>query len=189
MENKVKDNDLIHHSNNQSKIKTTIYSIIEWEGKILSFLFLIASFQICYELILRYFFNSPTVWGLELTIYLCGTTYVMGGAYASIHNAHIKIDVFYAKWSRRVKAIMDVIFSYTLFFIFCGTLIWFSAEWLYEAVVKNQTSGSIWDPPIWPMRLVIVIGSSLLFLIELIKFFPDLMIAFGKADDDETIGQ
>ena len=49
-------------------IRKWVFALVEWEGRLLSFLLLIGSLQICFELVLRYFFNSPTVWGLELTI-------------------------------------------------------------------------------------------------------------------------
>jgi TRAP-type mannitol/chloroaromatic compound transport system permease small subunit len=163
---------------------TTIVGIIdqisEWTGKISSFLILAATLQICYELILRYVFNAPTTWGLEMTIYLCSATYVLSGAYAEFHNAHIRVDVFYSRWHRRTRALFDVFLSDVLFFVFCGVLVWYSGEWFWEAVTEGLTSGSIWDPPVWPMRLVLFVGAFLLLLSGCGKFIRDLTIAFQK---------
>lgn len=165
-----------------SKIRRGVFALVEWEGRLLSFLLLIGSLQICFELVLRYFFNSPTVWGLELTIYICSITYIMSGPFAAKHEAHIRIDVFYTKWPPRVKAFVDVLFAHTLLFIFCGTLAWFSGEWFWEAWTSGTTSGTIWSPPIWPMRLVIVVGSSLLVLVNVFKFIEDLKTALGCSE-------
>ena len=156
----------------------------EWQGKITSFLILVATLQVCYELVLRYAFNSPTTWGLELTLYLCATTYLMAGAYAEYHNAHIRVDIYYNRWSRRARAFFDLLVTDLLFFFFCGVLVWQSALWLAEAINQNLTSGSIWDPVIWPMRLVMLMGASFLWLAGFGKFLRDLLMAiFGKKID------
>ncbi len=157
--------------------------ISEWEGKIVSFLFVIASVQVCLELTLRYAFNAPTIWGLELTIYLCAVTYVMGGAYAQRFNAHIQVDLFYIRWSPRTRAIVDLFISDLLFFFFCGVLVWQSGAWAWNAFSKGMTSGTIWDPPIWPMKSILFFGSLLLFLQGCCKFIRDLTTAFNKREE------
>ena len=154
-----------------------IQNITEWEGKIFSFLLVVATLQVCYELVLRYVFNAPTTWGLELTLYLCSTTYIMAGAYAGRYDAHIRIDVFYSRWKPRTQALCDLFLSNILFFVFCGLLVWHSAVWLWEAVTQGLTSGTIWDPPIWPMRVVILLGSLFLLLSGIGRFISDIVTA------------
>ena len=150
--------------------------ISEWEGKIFSFLIVVATIQVCFELILRYVFNAPTTWGLEMTLYLCSTTYVMSGAYAERYNAHIKVDIFYNRWSPRTRAFFDLMVTDTLLMFFCTVLTWQSALWFWEAVSQGLTSGTIWDPPIWPMRLVILIGAFFLLLAAFGKSVRDLLV-------------
>lgn len=154
-----------------------IDAICEWLGKLFSFLIVIATFQVCYELVRRYFFNSPTTWGLEMTLYLCSTTYVMAGAYAERFDAHIKVDIFYNLWSKRIQGIFDLVITDVLLFFFCGLLVWHSAAWFLEAAKQGLTSGTIWDPPIWPMRLVILVGATGLLIAAIGKFVRDFMKA------------
>lgn len=145
----------------------------EWQGKIFSVLLIIATLQICYELTRRYFFNSPTDWGLELTIFFCGATYVMSGAYAYLYDAHIRVDVFYLRWSRRTRAWVDLFFTDLILFVFCGVLVWQSGLWAWDAAISGITTGSIWDPPEWPMRTVLFVGSLTLLLQGVVKFIRD----------------
>jgi TRAP-type mannitol/chloroaromatic compound transport system permease small subunit len=158
-----------------------------WGGRIASYMILVATAQVCYELILRYVFNKPTVWGLETTLYLCAVTYVMSGAYASVHNAHIRVDLFYSRWRPKVRAAVDILVTDLLFFFFCGVLVWQSSLWFYEAWADGLTSGTIWDPPIWPMRLVLVVGGTLLFLSGVGQFIRDVLALFGKEVADHSI--
>ena len=76
-------------------IVSAIDKISEMEGKLASYLLVLVTFQICLELLLRYVFRMPTIWGLELSVYLCGVTYIMSGAYADRYDVHIRVDIFY----------------------------------------------------------------------------------------------
>jgi len=156
------------------KIANTLDLVCEWQGKVVSLLILVATLQICYELVMRYFFNSPTVWGLEVTVYLCGTTYMMSGAYAERYGAHIRVDVFYNKWRPRTQAWFDLLATDMLLFFFSGMLMWFGFSWFREALIQGLTSGTIWDPIIWPMRLVLALGALMLFISGIPKFLRNL---------------
>lgn len=152
--------------------------ICEWEGKLASIFILIATLQICYELILRYVFAAPTIWGLDMTIYLCGTTYIMAGAYADRYDAHIRVDVFYSKWKTKTKAIVDIFVTDTLFIFFSSILTWQAFIWFAESWNENITAGTQWDPPIWPMRLALFVGSAFLSLASIGRIIRDIQTAF-----------
>ena len=157
-----------------TKIAKALDQVSEWQGKAVSLLILLATVQICYELVMRYFFNAPTVWGLELTVYLCGVTYIMAGAYAERYGAHIRVDVFYNNWRPRTQAWFDLMVTDLFLFFFSGVLLWHGSIWFWEAVSQELTSGTIWDPIIWPMRLVIVLGALMLFISGIPKFLRDM---------------
>jgi TRAP-type mannitol/chloroaromatic compound transport system permease small subunit len=163
-----------------------IDAISEWGGKITSILILVATVQVCYELVMRYVFNSPSAWGLEMTLYLCSTTYVISGAYATLYDAHIRVDIFYNRWRKRTRSIFDLVVSGFLFYFFTGVLVWQSALWFWEAYTDNLTSGTIWDPPIWPMRLVILVGAVMLLLSGVAKSMRDLLVVIGR--DADSVG-
>ena len=161
-------------------VLTAIDRLSEWGGKITSILILAATAQVCYELVLRYVFNAPTTWGLEMTLYLCSTTYVISGAYATRYGAHIRVDIFYNRWTRRTRSIFDLVVTGFLFYFFTGVLVWQSTLWFWEAYADNLTSGTIWDPPIWPMRLIIVIGAVMLMLSGIAQSIRDILIVIGR---------
>ncbi|GAB4255686.1 MAG: TRAP transporter small permease subunit [Deferrisomatales bacterium] len=157
-----------------------IDQINEWQGRIFSGLLIIATLQVCYELVMRYFFNAPTTWGLEMTIYLCSATYVMAGAYAHKHNAHLKVDLLHGRLSKRTMARIDVFVSQPIFFFFALVLVWQSGAWTLESVERGTTSGTLWDPPIWPMRLSVFVAACLLLLQGVANLTRDLLDAFAR---------
>ncbi len=154
---------------------SVIDSMSEWSGKIFSFLVLVAVLVVAYEVTMRYVFNAPTVWGLDLTIFLCGATYVMAGAYA-----HVKIEALYGRWTPRTRAMVDLLVTAPLLFGFCGVLVWVGIGWTWEAIVGKITYYTEWHVPIWPMRLIITLAAFLLLLQGLAKFIRDLTTIKGK---------
>ena len=156
------------------KFLEMIDKISEWTGKIFSFAFIAASFVVVYAVTMRYLFNRPTVWGLELTIYLCGATYLMGGAYAEFHNAHIRIDTIYQRLPHRLRLLVDLIVTAPLFFLFCVILSWYSSEWAWKAIVTWERSMTLWNPIIWPIRILIPISTFILLLQGIARFIRNL---------------
>lgn len=151
----------------------------EWSGKIFSYLWIVAILIVVVEVIRRYVFHIPTEWGLELTIYLCAVVYMMGGAYTHYHDKHIAVDVIYTRFSPRGRAILDLI-TFPLFCIFTGLLIWAGADRTLRAIMIEEGSGSAWNPPIWPILIMIPLGTSLMLLQGLAKFIGNLVIIVGR---------
>ena len=170
----------------QSLVKV-LNAITDWQGRIFSWTILLAIIQVCYELVMRYFFNSPSSWGLEMTTYLCAVAYLMAGAYAEYHNAHIRVDIFYIQWSTRTRAFVDLFLTDVLLLLVCSVLIWQGWLWFWKAWSMQLTSGTIWDPPIWPMRLAIVLGSFFFFVAGLARALQDAYTLFtGRKIQDTT---
>ena len=156
------------------KVLNGIDKINEWAGKLFSYAFLAATIVVVYSVVMRYFLNRPTSWGLELTIYLCGVTYLMGGPYAELANAHIRIDSLYNRFSPRGRLLIDLCLTAPLLFFFCVVLIWFSWEWAWQALVTGERSMTEWNPIIWPMRVLIPVSTFLLLLQAIARFIRNL---------------
>lgn len=153
--------------------------ISEWSGKIFSFLWLPVVLVIVYEVILRYVFAAPTIWAHEVMIYLCAMIYIMGGAYTQYLRKHISMDIFYSRYSLRGRAILDLI-TFPFFCLFVGALLWAGADRAWDAVMIMETTGTHWNPPIWPVLLLIPLGALLLLLQGLSKFIDDLTTVIGR---------
>lgn len=151
----------------------------EWSGKIFSFLWIVTVLVISYEVILRYVFDAPTRWGHESMIFLCAIVYMMGGAYTLYHRKHVSIDLLYNRCSPRGRAILDLI-TFPIFCLFIGILLWAGAGRAWEAIMLGETSGSPWNPPIYPILLMIPLGAFLMLLQGLAKFISDLAMVVAR---------
>lgn len=152
---------------------TFIDNLSQWSGKLFSATLLLTVLVIGHEVIRRYVFRDPTLWGFEVMVYLCGILYMMGGAYTLYLRKHVIKEVIYCRFSPRGRAIADVItFPFTL--LFFAVLLYAGAIRFWEAWSIRETAGTLWDPPIYPLILTIPAGVLLLILQSTADFIRNL---------------
>ena len=134
-------------------------------GSWLSFMILPFVFITVIEVILRYFFNSPTQWIEEMVLLVFGPWCILGGTYTSVHKLHIRVDVAYNHFSPRNKAIADLITS-VLFFIFVGLVFWKGGEMALDSLLRLEHTPTVWSPIIYPTKLTIPVAAFMLIVQE-----------------------
>ena len=67
--------------------------------------------------------------------------------------------------------------------MFCIPLLWYGADYFWEAFVGLDTSGTLWDPPIYPVKLMIVVGAFLLLLQHVAKAYRDIQVATSSKEE------
>ena len=170
------------------KILNTIGFINDWLGKILSYLLLVLMTVIVYEVILRYFFNSPTLWVMEYSGYILCVYSLLGAGYTLLQKAHVNVDILYGTFHYRTKAIVDC-FTYLLFFIFVGTVAYLGFELASEAFVSKEVSSTVLETPLFPIKAMVFLGAVFLFLQGIVKFIRDIETAVtGKEPEDMEEG-
>ena len=117
------------------------------------------------QVILRKVFSNGQISLEELQWHLYATAVMFGIAYAQVANLHVRVDLFYHKFSTKKKAIVDL-FG-TLFFAlpFVTIVILHSYDFAYESWRMNERSASPSGLDYrWLIKSVIPISFSLLFL-------------------------
>jgi TRAP-type mannitol/chloroaromatic compound transport system permease small subunit len=124
--------------------------------------------------------QRPTVWANESTIFACCIVYMLAGAWVMLEDKHVRIDVLYGRVSHRRRAMLDCL-TYPFFALYIVTVLWASLRVTAESVSVRETTMSPWDPPIYPMKIVMTIGLLLLLVQGTAKLVRDLRIAFGRS--------
>lgn len=135
-------------------------------------LYIMMAVVLC-EVALRWGFNRPTLWAFEGNRYLLCALVFLAGGYTLWRGGHVRVDFVYNRFSPRGKAILDLVTS-LLFFAFCVTLVWKGAEMTWHALVWKAHSDSAWGPLLFPVYLLVPLGSFLLLLQGLAKFIRDI---------------
>lgn len=143
---------------------------------------------VCYytfEVISRYFFGAPTNWVHEGSFLMFGVMYTLGGGALYLIDGHVRVDLFYSKWSPRGKAASDIICSVLVYVFILGVLI---SGWIFwtQGLDRNllpdwfaqgynmDISQTEWQIAYWPIKFAIPFGAFLLALQGVSRFIKDV---------------
>ena len=146
------------------KLLTIFDAISEWTGRIFSWVICVLLVLVVLEVILRRFLNRPTIWNFEVTIQLYAFHFMIVAAYALLYKSHVTIDVLYERFSKRTKAILDVI-SYAIFFFpFLLVVLYEGIKYAANSWAMREVSWSVFAPPLYPIKTVIAVMAFLLLI-------------------------
>ena len=116
-----------------------------------------------YSVVSRYFFNSPTDWQDEASVFmLVGVTFFCA-AYVQSQRGHIGIEAIAGLLPAAVNTVRLFVVD-LVSFAFCAFFAWKSWTLWHEAWVDGQTTSSTFAPPLWIPYGMMAAGMTLLAL-------------------------
>lgn len=163
-------------------------NISEWSGRFALLLVPLLMLSVSYEVVARYVFKSPTLWGFDTDQFLLIIIVSLGGGWTLLHRGHVNVDIIYGQFKPRVRAIIDVL-TYSVIFILMLVLLREFGSNAFHSLELRETTQSTWAPPVYPVKLLATAGIAIFFLQSFAKFVRDLVIAItGKTEKPKYIG-
>lgn len=156
--------------------------INEWVGKYIGYFIIPMVIIVSVDVMLRYVFNKPTIWAMDINVQLLGVLVIIGGGYTLLSGSHIGVDILVVKLSPRKRAVIDLITGW-LFFLGVGVLLWKAWVATQISIATDERLTSIMAPPIYPFKMLMVIGIFLLLIQGISKFIRDLDIVLVKSKE------
>ena len=167
------------------KIAHIIGRLNEQIGKVVSWLTSILVWVICMDVLLRYLLNISFAGLFELEWHIFALIFLLGAAYTLKHDKHVRVDIFYNKFSAKGKALINLIGTALFLIPFCVVTIWSSVPFVINSF--NILEGSP-DPGGLPFRFIvksaIPIGFTLLLLQSISLIIDSILIIKGRSIDD-----
>lgn len=152
-------------------------SVSIWVGRLMALLTIVLVFLIVFEVVLRYCFNAPTVWGTELQTYMYGALCMFCIPYATYTQSHARVDIFLKRFSPKTQLWLEVLYIAIFFFPFMLVLAYFEAKVAYHSwEIREYSVLGAWQPPLYPVRAIIPIGAVLVLL----QMLSELCKVLGK---------
>ncbi|MEM8855957.1 MAG: TRAP transporter small permease [Pseudomonadota bacterium] len=115
-----------------------------------------------YEVVMRYFFERPTLWVNEMSLWIGGFIYILAALYVLQQRGHIRITMLYDIVPRWLQKVFDLI-STLCISIFGIMVIHGGFQEAIDKYNRWETFGTAWDPPIpATMKPAIIILSGLI---------------------------
>lgn len=121
-----------------------------------------------YEVVLRYVFEKPTLWANEFSLWLAGFIFLLAGLYAMQQRSHIRIYVIYDLMPRWAKKTSDVV-SVLLICAFTFALIWGGFNEAWDKMLRWETFGTAWDPPLPATMKPAILGIIFLVTVQAVS--------------------
>lgn len=124
-------------------------------------------------------FFLPSLWTLETAQFAMVVYYILGGPYSIQLGSNVRMDLFYARWSIRKKAMFDAVTVFFLIF-FLGVLLWGAIDSTQYAIQYGERSYSAWRPYMWPIKVVMCVGFVLMLLQATCELIKDIARIRGE---------
>jgi TRAP-type mannitol/chloroaromatic compound transport system permease small subunit len=126
-----------------------------------------------FESISRTIFNRPHIWVVEISQFLMAAYYLLGGGYSMVMKGHVRMDLLYGRWSRKRRALADVLTGPFLIFYLVFLLIGAGSSIDY-ALEYGQRNYTPWSPPLAPIKIIMAIGILVMLLQAIATLFKDI---------------
>jgi TRAP-type mannitol/chloroaromatic compound transport system permease small subunit len=161
------------------KLNQMVFKAARW-------IVLILSFTLFYEVFMRYVFNRPTIWSYDVSYMLGGIFFTLGMGYTLQKNIHVRVDIIYNLFSKRTKALIDILFTLFVFFPTFTMLIYKLIPYVRTSWIRQERAvGSFWMPPIYPFKTMLLVAVLLLFLQVISMLIKNCRIFFNKESGSE----
>lgn len=155
----------------------------EFIGKWVSWLILVSILVSAGNAIIRKLFDvSSNAW-LELQWYLFGAAFMLAAAYTLKQNEHIRIDIVYGMWSRRVQHWIDLIGHLFFLMPFVLLMVYMFVPYTLHSFRSGEVSTNAGGLIIWPAKAILLVGFFLLALQGVSEIIKKIAIMRGEMDD------
>ncbi|SDJ85595.1 TRAP-type mannitol/chloroaromatic compound transport system, small permease component [Agrobacterium fabrum] len=170
-------------------------------GQSVSWLLLAAVLISATNAVVRKIFDMSSNAWLEVQWYLYGAVFMLAAAYALLKNEHVRIDILSSTWSKRTRDVMDLVLHVIFLIPFAGLMTYLAWPWFWNSFSSGEMSSNAGGLVIWPAKLVVLLGFSLLLLqafSEIIKRYAVIAgyiadpreqgLSDSEAENNETAG-
>ncbi|WBU65183.1 TRAP transporter small permease subunit [Paracoccus aerodenitrificans] len=156
-------------------------------GKAVSWLILLAVLISAGNAIIRKMFSTSSNMWLELQWYLYGAAFLGAAAYTLLENEHIRIDIVYGAWSRRVQHWIDLIGHLLFLMPFTLVMLYFLFPYVIRSFERGEVSASAGGLILWPAKGLLLVGFILLFLQGISEIIKKIAVMRGLIEDPHEL--
>ncbi len=162
------------------KISHFLSQINEKIGQATSWITVTLMLLICFNVAMRYLFNNSEAWRTELEWHLFALIFLLGAGYALKHDKHVRVDLFYANFSEKQKALVNFIGTLLFLIPWCAVIIFASYKYAHSSWLMNEGSPDNGLPARYLIKFSITLGFSLLLIQALALVINSFTILLQK---------
>lgn len=150
----------------------SIDALTEFIGRLTALILVVLTLLVVYDALSRYLFHSGSIALQELEWHLFDAVILLGISYALKEGAHVRVDIFYANFTPKTKAIIDIVSQ--LFFVlpFSLLIIYVGFDFVMQSYIQQEGSS---NPGGLPYRYIIKGVLLLSFALVILQSLSELV--------------
>ena len=168
-----------------NRVLSQAETFIDWSGRTVSWLSLLLVLVTFIVVVLRYVFDSGSIALQETTTYFHATIFLVGMAYTLQQDAHVRVDIFYSRFSKQGQAWVNLCGSLFLLLPFMLFISWISWEYIVDSwlvMEGSREAGGL--PGVFLLKSLILVMTSLLSLQALTQVARNIATILDKKGSD-----
>jgi len=154
-----------------------IERFIDWSGRAVSWLTLLMVIVTFIVVVLRYVFDVGWIALQESITYMHAMVFLIGASWAVQQEAHVRVDIFYSRFSSKTKAWIDMLGSLLLLLpvmVFIGWISWEYVIDSWDVLEGSREAGGL--PAVFLLKTLILVLAGLLILQALVQVVRSIQL-------------
>ena len=139
--------------------------VAKYAGLTAAVLVVLLALLVTYDAMMRYLFSAGSIALQEVEWHLYDVIFLLGISYALKHDKHVRVDIFYERYSEESRALIQIFSMLFLVIPFSLLMIYNSWDMMIQSYLQNEISS---DPGglthRWMIKGMIVIAFALLIV-------------------------
>ena len=167
-----------------AQLSYTLDRISKYAGFIAAFSVVMLSLLVAYDAVMRYLFSSGSIALQEVEWHLFDVIFLLGLTYALKHDKHVRVDIFFERYSKENRAIVQILSMLILVIPFSLVFLSDSIDMLMQSYLQNEISS---DPGGLTHRYFIKGVLVLSFILLIIQALSEVFKALQRLESKTTL--
>lgn len=159
-------------------------NISKYAGYLAAILVVILSLLVVYDAAMRYLFSAGSIALQEVEWHLFDAVFLLGLTYALKHDKHVRVDIFFERYSQDARMIVQILSMLLLVIPFSLLFLNDALDMTYQSFLQHEVSS---DPGglthRWMIKAVLVLGFGLL----VVQALSEVLKAYHRLENKMTL--
>ncbi|MFT7824135.1 MAG: TRAP transporter large permease subunit [Sulfurimonas sp.] len=159
------------------KISYYLERISKYSGLLAAVLVVMLSLLVAYDAMMRYLFSAGSIALQEAEWHLFDVIFLLGLTYALKHDKHVRVDIFFDRYSHESKSVVQILSMLLLVIPFSLLFLYDAYDMAYQSYIQGEVSSDPGGlPHRWLIKSMLVISLGLLA----IQALGEIIKAYGR---------
>ena len=154
--------------------------IAKYSGYLAAVLVMVLSLLVAYDAAMRYLFSAGSIALQEIEWHLFDIIFLLGLSYALKHDKHVRVDIFFERYSKQTRAVVQILSMLLLVIPFSLIFLNDALDMTYQSFLQHEVSsdpGGLTDR--WLIKAVLALG----FVLLLVQAVSETVKAYHRLEN------